>query len=266
MSRTREYSVKILETFFDDEHYDRKGDLGQKFILPGILFGEDENRVHNIKARREGEDVNHNEQQCDGFLYYSTESEKSLAVTEIARDNYSSSIRIPKTNKSLAIIPAWITVPQQTRFFVIKSSNLDHVKRSFYNGIWSSTHFGNRKLSQAYKELNNHAKLFLLFSVNSSGRFCGVAEMVSDIESHLDTSLWDDSYKFGGAFRVRWVIVRDLNNRSLKRFIIVENDMKSITKSRDAQEVPFEIGQSMLKLFLFDKSSGTQCFLDPEYQ
>lgn len=169
-----------------------------------------------------------------------------------------------KRKKSLAIVPAWVNVPEFSRFFVIKSISLDHIKKSFYNSIWSSTHFGNRKLSQAYKELKAGAKIFLFFSVNASGRFCGVAEMSSDLQDCLDTSLWDDSSKYGSAFRVRWVLVKDLKNAHLKRFLIPENEMKPITKSRDTQEIPFYIGQAVLQLFKSD-NTNIKCFLDQDY-
>lgn len=272
MAKSTEYSLKILETIFRETNYDRKNDLGQRFILPGVIFNEEESTEEILYP-------NLNESQMEAYIANrsKTGTEKQFHSFETKRlprsktDNHEANNNgrnHPKLKKmkSLAIIPTWINVPTCSRFFVIKSTNLSHVKKSFYNGIWSSTHFGNRKLSQAFRELNSHARLFLLFSVNSSGRFCGVAEMVTDIESQLDTSLWDDNHKFGAAFRVRWVIVKDLNNKFLKRFIIAENDRKPITNSRDTQEVPFDIGQSVLKLFIMENSMGIQCFLDPEYE
>ncbi|QLQ78405.1 hypothetical protein HG537_0A06520 [Torulaspora globosa] len=166
--------------------------------------------------------------------------------------------------KSSAIIPPWIDVPEHSRFFVIKSSCLEHVKKSFYNGIWSSTHFGNKRLSEAYASLPVGAKIFLFFSVNGSGRFCGVAEMTSDLESGLDTSIWGDTKKYGAAFKVRWIIVRDVQNRLLKRFLIPANEMKPVTNSRDTQEIPAAICKSILKLFKYDQNN-VQSFLDHDY-
>ncbi|CAI4059042.1 hypothetical protein SKDZ_04G5730 [Saccharomyces kudriavzevii ZP591] len=167
--------------------------------------------------------------------------------------------------KSSAIIPPWLNIPENSKFFVIKSSSLKHVKRSFYNGIWSSTHFGNKRLSEAYKTLNSGGKVFLFFSINTSGRFCGVAEMVSDLRIDLDTSIWEDEQKYGKAFKVRWVIVRDVNNRSLKRFLIPSNEMKPITHSRDTQEIPYSIGISIVNLFK-TQDSDIFSFLDESYE
>lgn len=156
-----------------------------------------------------------------------------------------------KPVKSSAIIPTWINIPENSKFFIIKSNNLEHVKKSFYNSIWSSTHFGNKRLSESFKNLDSdkYSKLFLFFSVNGSGKFCGVAEMISDLRDDLDTSIWSNNGKFGLAFKVRWVIVRDINNKYLKRFLLPNNEMKPVTNSRDTQELPYLIGAGILKLF-----------------
>lgn len=168
---------------------------------------------------------------------------------------YNMNYNFKKQTKSSAIIPTWINIPENSKFFIIKCNNVEHIKKSFYNSIWSSTHFGNKRLSESYKrlDLNTKAKLFLFFSVNGSGKFCGVAEMTSDLRDDLDTSIWTESEKFGNAFKVRWIIVRNINNKLLKRFLLPNNEMKPVTNSRDTQEVPPLIGTVMLKLF---KSQG----------
>ncbi|EDO17312.1 hypothetical protein Kpol_1062p20 [Vanderwaltozyma polyspora DSM 70294] len=205
-----------------------------------------------------------------------TNNTNHLAIVDDTNNNIGTSVpspalcvnnlsRRPRRRSSMAIVPRWVDVPENSRFFVIKSSRLDHVQKSFYNGIWSSTYFGNKRLSEAFSSLDPGTKLFLLFSVNASGRFCGVAEMVSNLEDELDTSIWDDtSRKFGKAFKVRWVLVRDVHNRSLKHFLIPDNDMKPVTNSRDTQEIPFSIGNSILKLFRADPAAA-QSFLDSDY-
>ncbi|CCD22608.1 mRNA-binding phosphate metabolism regulator NDAI_0A04520 [Naumovozyma dairenensis CBS 421] len=163
------------------------------------------------------------------------------------------------------IIPTWINIPDGSRFFVIKSINLEHIKKSFYNGIWSSTHFGNKRLSQAFKQLNQNEKIFLFFSANGSGKFCGVAEMISNILSDVDTKdVWENNEKYGKAFKVKWTIVRDIHNKNLKRFLNPLNEMKPVTNSRDTQEIPFPIGHSMMKLFKSDQLEDSS-FLDEGY-
>lgn len=182
-----------------------------------------------------------------------------LASPQTQRDNWKLQQR-----KSLAIIPPWIHVPDHSRFFVIKSSSLEHVKKSFYNGIWSSTFYGNKRLSEAYGTLPEGAKIYLLFSVNASGRFCGVAEMSSGLRDDLNTSIWGENSRYRNAFKVRWIVVRDVHNRSLKQFLIPSNDMKPVTNSRDTQEIPPAICKSILKLFKYEQSE-VQSFLDDDY-
>ncbi|CCC67735.1 hypothetical protein NCAS_0A11770 [Naumovozyma castellii] len=168
-------------------------------------------------------------------------------------------------NNCIAIIPTWINIPDESQFFVIKSTNLAHIKKSFYNNIWSSTHFGNKRLSNAYRNLKPNGKIFLFFSINGSGKFCGVAEMTSDVLSNLDTKdMWENNEKYGKAFKVKWTIVRDIHNRNLKRFLNPLNEMKPVSNSRDTQEIPFPIGYSMMKIFKseqFEKNS----FLSEDY-
>lgn len=189
---------------------------------------------------------------------------EAVITASFTKSHTNDIVRKVNCRKSSAIIPPWIDVPELSRFFVIKSSCLEHVKKSFYNGIWSSTYFGNKRLSEAYCNLNKGAKIFLFFSVNGSGRFCGVAEMISDLENDLDTSIWENNKKYGKAFKVRWIVVRDVHNRSLKHFLIPANDMKPLTNSRDTQEIPPAICKSILKLFKYDQNS-IQSFLDNDY-
>ncbi|CCH58073.1 hypothetical protein TBLA_0A02750 [Henningerozyma blattae CBS 6284] len=193
---------------------------------------------------------------------------KNRTVTSNEFNN--TTINSKPRRKSLSIVPKWIDIPVGSRFFVIKSCSLEHIKKSFYNGIWSSTFFGNKRLSEAYEEITlsntlkgSTSKIYLLFSVNASGKFCGVAEMTSNLLDEYDTSIWNDSKKFAKAFQVRWIIVRDIFNKYLKHFLLPSNDNKPVTNSRDTQEIPFSIGSSILKIFKSDLST-LESFLDDE--
>ena len=50
---------------------------------------------------------------------------------------------------------------------------------------------------------NSEAKVILLFSVNSSGYFCGVAEMISQVDENKMTGYWTQE-KWVGEFKVKW--------------------------------------------------------------
>ncbi|EGW32033.1 uncharacterized protein SPAPADRAFT_138989 [Spathaspora passalidarum NRRL Y-27907] len=146
------------------------------------------------------------------------------------------------------------TVPQNSKFFVIKSYNILDVNASFTNNIWTSTELGNRRLDKAYQDLqvtgnpNIDGKIFLFFSVNSSGKFCGIAEMKSRIDYTKTSDIWVEQTRWKGIFPVEWLLIKDVPNRFFQHLKVPSNEFKPVTNSRDTQEIPFEIGISMLKI------------------
>ncbi|KAF3603294.1 hypothetical protein F2Q69_00036062 [Brassica cretica] len=67
------------------------------------------------------------------------------------------------------------------KLFVIKSYSEDDIHKSIKYNVWSSTSNGNKKLNAAYNEAagdKSSCPVFLIFSVNTSGQFVGLAEMV----------------------------------------------------------------------------------------
>lgn len=91
--------------------------------------------------------------------------------------------------------------PEGSRFFVIKSYSEDDIHRSIKYEIWCSTDHGNRRLDQAFNS-SEKKKIFLLYSVNGSGHFCGVAEMISAVDYNSSSSVWCQD-KWKGQFGVR---------------------------------------------------------------
>lgn len=158
----------------------------------------------------------------------------------------------PQQCKDMILSPHSIYVPQDSRFFVIKSFNEKDVETSFLNKMWSSTALGNKRLNKAYQTRYSNERIFLFFSVNASGRFCGIAEMVSplmDASLVTDEAPWTDKKRWRGGFKVQWLYVKDIYNNSLRHLKVPLNDFKPVTSSRDTQELPFEVGQEMLEIF-----------------
>ncbi|EMG46401.1 hypothetical protein G210_3348 [Candida maltosa Xu316] len=149
---------------------------------------------------------------------------------------------------------AIFTVPKTSKFFVIKSYNILDVNASFIHNIWTSTELGNKRLDKAYNDLatsgnpNIDGKIFLFFSVNSSGKFCGVAEMKSAIDFTASSDIWCEQTRWKGIFPVEWLLIKDVPNKFFQHLKIPANEFKPVTNSRDTQEIPFEIGISMLKI------------------
>ena len=73
------------------------------------------------------------------------------------------------------------TRPPFARFFVIKSYTEDDVHKSLKYEIWSSTDPGNKRLDKAFKDTAGRGPIYLFFSVNASGHFCGMAEMLTPV-------------------------------------------------------------------------------------
>lgn len=133
------------------------------------------------------------------------------------------------------------------RFFIIKSYSEDDIHRSIKYNIWCSTEHGNKRLDSAFRERDGKGPIFLLFSVNGSGHFCGVAQMMSPIDYNKNSSVWAQD-KWKGQFEVKWVYVKDVPNSQLRHIRLENNENKPVTNSRDTQEVPPEKGKQVLKI------------------
>ncbi|CAK8531491.1 unnamed protein product [Lathyrus sativus] len=141
------------------------------------------------------------------------------------------------------------------KFFVIKSYSEDDVHKSIKYNVWSSTPHGNKKLGNAYEDAKKLSAekagvcpIFLFFSVNASGQFCGVAEMIGSVDFNKDMDFWQQD-KWSGSFPVKWHIIKDVPNAHFKHIILENNENKPVTNSRDTQEIMYFKGLEMLKIF-----------------
>ncbi|XP_073283514.1 uncharacterized protein [Primulina huaijiensis] len=144
---------------------------------------------------------------------------------------------------------------ENAKFFVIKSYSEDDVHKSMKYNVWSSTPNGNKKLNSAYEDTRRIAAgdsrgcpVFLFFSVNASGQFCGVAEMTGLVDFLKDMDFWQQD-KWSGSFPVKWHIIKDVPNPNFRHIILENNENKSVTNSRDTQEICYQKGLEMLKIF-----------------
>ncbi|XP_056445775.1 YTH domain-containing family protein 1-like isoform X1 [Gadus chalcogrammus] len=133
------------------------------------------------------------------------------------------------------------------RVFIIKSYSEDDIHRSIKYSIWCSTEHGNKRLDGAFRNLNAKGPVYLLFSVNGSGHFCGVAEMRSPVDYGTSAGVWAQD-KWKGKFDVDWLFVKDVPNSQLRHIRLENNDNKPVTNSRDTQEVPLEKAKQVLKI------------------
>ncbi|KAJ4725475.1 evolutionarily conserved C-terminal region 5 [Melia azedarach] len=173
-------------------------------------------------------------------------------------DENGSSVENNKHSKSVIKIldesynrPDFVTEYKDAKFFIIKSYSEDNVHKSIKYSVWASTPNGNKKLDAAYreaKEKQDTCSVFLLFSVNASAQFCGVAEMIGPVDFEKSVDYWQQD-KWSGQFPVKWHIIKDVPNSQFRHIVLENNDNKPVTNSRDTQEVKLEQGMEMLNIF-----------------
>ena len=137
--------------------------------------------------------------------------------------------------------------PKGGRYFIIKSYSEDDIHRSIKYSIWCSTEHGNKRLDAAYREREGKGPVYLFYSVNGSGHFCGMAQMMSPLDYNASSSVWAQD-KWKGQFEVKWIYVKDVPNSQLRHIRLENNENKPVTNSRDTQEVPPEKGKQVLKI------------------
>lgn len=136
-------------------------------------------------------------------------------------------------------------VNANSRFYVIKSYSAEDVEASVKHGIWTSTELGNRRLAKGYLK---SASTFLFFLVNGSGLFCGVAKMAGSIDFTKTSNIWVEHSRWKGIFPVQWLIYKRVPNKRFWSLKVPDNENKPVTSSRDTQELPYDVGVSMLKI------------------
>ena len=141
-------------------------------------------------------------------------------------------------------------INQNCKFFVIKSFSEEDVHKSIKYNVWSSSKNGNLTLSNAFnitKEKNGNVYLF--YSCNGSGRYCGIARMKTPCDENKTFELLTQDGKWPGLFDVEWLFIKDVPFKEFKNVIITMKDgeIKPISNARDTQEIPFEQAKIMMQ-------------------
>jgi len=152
-------------------------------------------------------------------------------------------------------LPDFQTDYEEAKLYIIKSYSEDDVHKSIKYDVWSSTPNGNKKLDAAFcdaeakaSEKSSKYPIFLFFSVNGSGQFLGVAEMIGRVDFDKDMDFWQLD-KWNGFFPVKWQIIKDVPNTQLRHIILENNDNRPVTFTRDTQEIGLKQGLEMLNIF-----------------
>ncbi|MCO5570873.1 hypothetical protein L7F22_024602 [Adiantum nelumboides] len=160
------------------------------------------------------------------------------AVRYVRTEGAANTILEPSLDREQYNRADFVTAYENAKYYIIKSYSEDDIHKSIKYCVWASTVNGNRKLDAAYREAQSHTStcpLFLFFSVNASGQFCGVAEMVGAVDFNKNLEFWQQD-KWTGRIPVKWHIVKDVPNSQFRHIILENNDNKPVTNSRDTQE------------------------------
>jgi len=163
--------------------------------------------------------------------------------------------KLPAFRRDQFNLEVFRTEYDDAKFYVIKSYSEDDVHKCIKYDVWSSTPNGNKKLDAAYHDAEmkasgsgNKCPVFLFFSVNRSGQFVGVAEMMGPVDFGKNMDFWQLD-KWNGFFPVKWHIIKDIPNSQLRHIILENNDNRDVTYTRDTQEIKLKQGLEMLNIF-----------------
>ncbi|CAL9071182.1 unnamed protein product [Musa textilis] len=236
--------------------YDRVGSNGRSLIAAGKItkqergdasFGRSNGTLEFLSEQNRGP-------RADGS--------KDRANQQLSVNESNGVSCYPGVDRKLYNTLDFVTGYKDARFFIIKSYSEDNVHKSIKYGVWASTSNGNRKLNSSYIEMREQEHsypIFLFFSVNASGHFCGVAEMIGPVDFEKSVDYWNKD-KWTGQCPVKWHIVKDVPNTMFRHIILENNDNKPVTNSRDTQEVKLEQGLEMLSIF--NKHENEESILD----
>ncbi|KAI5414273.1 hypothetical protein KIW84_058418 [Lathyrus oleraceus] len=102
-----------------------------------------------------------------------------------------------------------------------------------------------QKNTQEAQQKPGGCPICLLFSVNTSGQFVGLAEMIGPVDFNKSLEYWQQD-KWNGCFPLKWHIVKDVPNNVLRHIILLNNENKPVTNSRDTQEVLLDLAAADL--------------------
>lgn len=193
----------------------------------------------------------------------STYSNESKNILRLQSEVNTTAKLLEKLDLDLQINPSNMVFPKKVRFFIIKSFTEEDVHRAVKYKVWCSTYYGNRRLKSAWEQMRaeslTEGEIYLFFSVNASGHFCGIAKMTSNFDPDVKKSkdIWckdehnagGQNSKWRGSFDIHWLYVKDIPNSEFSQLSVAKNGGKPFPHSRDTQEIDAETGYKALRIF-----------------
>merc|ERR1711959_323363 len=137
----------------------------------------------------------------------------------------------------------------KAKFFTMKSFNEENLFKAIKHNVWCSTAEVNQKLHELYLSVNNKYPVFLLFGVNNTGYFQGVAQMISPVDFKLSFPGWSQRNKWRGLFRIKWIFIKDIPHSTFRSLKNPLNENRPVPIARNGQEIEKSLGSQILKIF-----------------
>ncbi|KAL3651524.1 hypothetical protein CASFOL_004526 [Castilleja foliolosa] len=268
-SKTQQPDSSLSRSFYQDYSINPLNKSGANYYSPGLAN-------QNLGVYTRHNPINYQSNDRTWYSDYRYRSKDNFGrngevrvATELTRgpradSNKSNSSKAPSEvdeRSDVAIVrneynsQEFQTDYDNAKMFVIKSYSEDDVHKCIKHNVWSSTPNGNKKLQAAFceaeaktNETGVKCPVFLFFSVNGSGQFVGVAEMIGQVDFDKNMDFWQLD-KWNGFFPIKWHIIKDVPNTLLRHIILENNDNRPVTYSRDTQEIGLKQGLEMLSIF-----------------
>ena len=209
----------------DDDSDDDGGDDSDDEGVPQRRQHQDSSVFDSNTPKADDDNDDNNNNNNNGWSQIASRGAKNKRKPLSSNQNASSSNNTATTSSSSSssklsqfahINKPTFALPSNAKFFIIKSINEDNVHKSIKYKVWTSTKSGNQHLSKAWKSAKlTGNRVFLFFSVNKTGRFCGVCEMMTDVDWDTDTSKQKKISFFKYIFNFVSIFVNALNNKAV---------------------------------------------------
>ncbi|KAJ8549317.1 hypothetical protein K7X08_033024 [Anisodus acutangulus] len=150
-----------------------------------------------------------------------------------------------------------IPLPQGTsRYFIVKSCNPENLELSVQQGVWATQRSNEAKLNEAFDSVEN---VSLIFSINRTRHFQGVAKMTSRVGGAAKGGIWKHEHgtaHYGRNFSVKWLKLCELSFQKTRHLRNPYNENLPVKISRDCQELEISVGEQLASLLYLEPDSG----------
>lgn len=134
---------------------------------------------------------------------------------------------------------------ENSRFYIIKSSNIENIKTSQMHNEWATLVNNQKKINDGFQGKDY---IILIFSANKSRSFQGFAVLTSYVTDKI-ASYWnnENGVNLGGCFSIQWLVTCELSFQKATNLVNSLNN-ENVIKSRDLTELDKTVGKQLCLL------------------